>query len=105
MTKVTNNYRLLATAVYIFTSSYAIMLFFPYNNIITVDIRCRNEGFLNECLELLEDFSPVFYYAFEKIEPTKKKQWDVLLVRCRMSKWEYELYLPKMKKLGEVFGG
>lgn len=105
LTKVTNNYRLLATAVYIFTSSYAIMLFFPYNNIITVDIRCRNEGFLNECLELLEDFSPVFYYAFEKIEPTKKKQWDVLLVRCRMSKWEYELYLPKMKKLGEVFGG
>ncbi|RHZ35514.1 YitT family protein [endosymbiont GvMRE of Glomus versiforme] len=97
---VSNNERLWATIVYIFFSSFLISQIFPRDQLILLSIHSTTEENCNKGLRLLAKFSPVYYIAHQKRE---QKEETIYIISCHLSKWNYYLYLPFLKRIGKIY--
>jgi len=97
---ITNNEKLWATVIYVFFSSFIISQVFPKDKLVLVKIYCSDEEKKDNCLILLDDFDP-FYYNEYKIINNKEKKF--FIINCYLSKWNYYLNSPALKKIGKNY--
>ena len=100
--RITNNERIWATFVYIFVTSYLVGVFFPRDKIMTINIHCNSSRDVERGINLVKKFCNVCYYndCFQEKGGRKQK---LFIITCKLSRWNYYLYLPYLQQLGNIY--
>ena len=97
---LSNNKFFWAGIFYIITATIVMNWLFPREQIIMTEIYPQDENKLSEILKLLEDFSPVYNIFLKKKVDGEEKVYGI---KCYMSRWNFFLLEPNLKKKGKVY--
>lgn len=100
--KIINDERIWATFVYIFTTSHLVGIFFPYDKTMTINIHCDSMEQVERGMNLVKKFCDTYYWsAHFRHEEAESKKFFIII--CKLSRWNYYLYLPYLQQLGEIY--
>lgn len=98
---ITNDERLWASLFYILISSFAIKRMFPKGKIVSLIVNLRGKDNLDNVLEILNDFDPVYFKVFS-LKNNFENDEDCYIVNCSITKWNYQLLSTELSEFGKI---
>ena len=100
--RITNNERIWATFVYIFVTSYLVGVFFPHNQVITINIHCNSIEETKRGINLIRRFCDT-YYCNSCFQYKGTEMQKLFIITCKLSRWNYYLYSPYLRQIGKIY--